>query len=1084
MSARAGTTTSITLFALLSTVLSAVLSALLIAPLGAAEPLAAGSTRTSTNATLGLTVVATDVNLPLGRWDAVAITPAKVLEQVFVVPAGVPVAAGGRRVQISEIDKQVEAGRWRVQAFFGALRDYAATHGGVGPNTFRDVDAKKFSYLLQGLDRSPWPDDAGKSVQGPFYFLIPGVPISTAPGGRAPAPATPLVLELRPYVDDGKHWVLFADGRAERLPIDVALVAKHNLTLSFVRAKGRPVETPAGAAPAVRHIVLGLLRSPSASSAIVTLAEASTGRRTDVRWNLGGAQPDASMLALWAQARARDWAPLADQGDAAVLRAWTARSRDLYGTAPAVASPEVRAMREAPRTTDVFSFLGGRAALRETLQTELLRTGPAGAPEPATIPISTLRGVEVKALPFDEMLGGKEGGRIALADHVPADRFFVYFAKPSAVFPFLDHGGNFLFRAGSLFTKSAIDDDLKSRYLRRLGLGENQGRRFLESGDVVDLAFVAPDLFFIDGTELTVLMRLRAPDKIVATLRLLGIVDLKGDGVTEKPLASGRSAYWARQGDLLSVSTSRAELDAMLALGPRQGAGSLGRSAELRYLLTQLPLKKETRAVAYLSDPFIRRMVGPAMKIAQLRRMRARADMEIITAGALLSKLDGNKDTPDLDTLMKLGYVPRSAAGGGYRLRDDFSVVSWLWGTPAELAGIDTAAIDKVTPSEARAYQGYVDEYSRYWRQYFDPIAMRIDDAPGGALEVSTFILPLLDSQVYNQLRGFIAVRENGPALRVPAVTPDPVLMLSLNLTDDAWVKISGSWSQLFSQYTGIDPGVFDRLGPGLHIAVQDADPVIALGNADLLGAFGGAALTAGVPGQGLMFPFLLSVLTRPCKIFVELQDAPATLELLRRATKGAQSGRGVLVEFRQVGGKDAWIYALNLPGIAKIRFGIEVQNGYLILSNIPWSQPVTLKTVPPRDLNGAAVQVAPGAVKQGLSGLFATQSEQNQLASIKGMAALYPLLATLGATPEAAAARHAGLFGSKPVHPGSGTWVWKDGKIESSAYGSATHWKEPLYRPEMGDFGLFEGVTELAVNMQLESGGLRAVARWLWKGK
>src|SRR2546428_8367618 len=52
--------------------------------------------------------------------------------------------------------------------------------------------------------------------------------------------------------------------------------------------------------------------------------------------------------------------------------------------------------------------------------------------------------------------------------------------------------------------------------------------------------------------------------------------------------------------------------------------------SELRYLLTELPLTKDTRTFVYMSDPFIRRMVGPAVKIAQLRRMRARAEMEMI----------------------------------------------------------------------------------------------------------------------------------------------------------------------------------------------------------------------------------------------------------------------------------------------------------------------------------------------------------------------------------------------------------------------------------------------------------------------
>jgi hypothetical protein len=39
-------------------------------------------------------------------------------------------------------------------------------------------------------------------------------------------------------------------------------------------------------------------------------------------------------------------------------------------------------------------------------------------------------------------------------------------------------------------------------------------------------------------------------------------------------------------------------------------------------------------------------------------------------------------------------------------------------------------------------------------------------------------------------------------------------------------------------------------------------------------------------------------------------------------------------------------------------------------------------------------------------------------------------------------------------------------------------------YAPDMGDFGLFEGVTHVSLNMQLETGGLRAVVHWMWKGK
>jgi hypothetical protein len=701
----------------------------LASPLRAAEPIVAAKTGTFTHGALGLTVVAAEVTLPAGHWQVSAVVPAKVLEQVYLVPEAAPEGApvAGRRMRLVETEKSIAAGRNPLFPLFFACREYAASHQGRGPDALSDLDARRYAALRKTLEH---------------YFLVPGVAI--APQGRPPVsvgPATVLAVELRPFVDDGKHWVVFNDGRVERRPIDPDLVAKHNLTITFVRAKDA-AEAPSGAAT-IRHAVFALLRSPGAPAATLTLAEQATGARTQVRWSLAGAAPGApQLLAEWARARAREWAPLAAR--APILQTWTARASELYGAAPGAPSMPGM-MREPVRTTDAFAILGGRAALSETLQLELLRPRTAGA-EPATVPLSSLKGVEVKSHPFAEMLAGKEG------------------AKPAALFPLLEHGGDFLFRAGGLFTKSAVDDDVKGRYLRRLGLVEGQARRLLESGEVTELALVTSDLFFIDGTDATVLMR------------------FKSEGMAEQVLKAGRSAHRERRGELLVVSTSRSELEAVLGLGAGAGAGSLGRSAEFRYMLTQLPLKPDTRALIYLSDPFIRRMVGPGVKIAQLRRMRARAEMEMITAGALLSMLDGGGGKPQLERLIQLGYVPAAAAAGGYRLRDDLAAVSPLWGSSAELAPIGAAAVDKVTASEAQAYRAYVDEYARYWRQYFDPIAMRLDDAPGGALELSTFILPLLDSQLYDQVRAVLAVRESGTALRVPIVTPDPVFLLSLNM--------------------------------------------------------------------------------------------------------------------------------------------------------------------------------------------------------------------------------------------------------------------------------------------------------------
>ena len=133
---------------------------------------------------------------------------------------------------------------------------------------------------------------------------------------------------------------------------------------------------------------------------------------------------------------------------------------------------------------------------------------------------------------------------------------------------------------------------------------------------------------------------------------------------------------------------------------------------------------------------------------------------------------------------------------------------------------------------------------------------------------------------------------------------------------------------------------------------------------------------------------------------------------------------------------------------------------------------------------NGAKVQLTNAAIRLGLPGLYATQQEQNQTASLTGMASLLPLLQTVSSTPEDAAKRHAALFGFTPLHPGFGKWVWKDGKLESTLYGDAFQWKQPEYRAALGDFGLFEGIEKLSVDMQFEDGGLRSACRWVWNGK
>ena len=394
--------------------------------------------------------------------------------------------------------------------------------------------------------------------------------------------------------------------------------------------------------------------------------------------------------------------------------------------------------------------MGGRAAIEETLQLQNLNLA-LPADERATVEVASLTGVEVKSHPFETLLQGGEGGSLPLANCFPPDRLFVYVAKPEAILPFLDDGAEFVSMLGGALTDNRLHYGLAERYLQRLGVQRQWLESVLRSGMIRELAISLPDLFLIEGTDITVVAQLQQPQLLPGMLRLLGMGDVGNTAVVRVPRAEGAAAFWAMRGDLLCLSTSEAELNRTLSLIDGQGEGSLGATAEFRYMLTQLPIEAETRCYGYLSDPFIRRLVGPQVKLGQSRRVLARSQMEYVIAQAMKARLDGCAFDNSLDRLVEFGYLPQDILNQGLQISPAGVVSSSVYGSLTTYRSLDEVPLRRVTPEEADAYRDYVEEYSRYWRQFFDPIAVRLNDTTDNGLELTTFILPLIDSSVYSR---------------------------------------------------------------------------------------------------------------------------------------------------------------------------------------------------------------------------------------------------------------------------------------------------------------------------------------------
>ncbi len=274
---------------------------------------------------------------------------------------------------------------------------------------------------------------------------------------------------------------------------------------------------------------------------------------------------------------------------------------------------------------------------------------------------------------------------------------------------------------------------------------------------------------------------------------------------------------------------------------------------------------------------------------------------------------------------------------------------------------------------------------------------------------------------------------------------------------------------------------MLDDLGPSVHVAIFDADPIIAIGSGDIFGAFGGNVLRGG-GDEMLMIPVALSMLTRPCSIMVETKSPERTSQYLRQAALAGidrpRRARDFNVSFYQVDDRDEWVWTLDVFGVVKLRYGVEVVGKYMVIRNIPWSSDDRVVSVAPAELNAAVLQANPSACKQQLPGLFAAASDANRQAVMSGLGRLYPFMLSGANSVEDAATEHQRLFGFYPRQFGGDQWMWKDFRMVSETYGEPTRQRQPAFDPNR-PFGLMNRIDSLQLNMQFEQDGLRSSVRW-----
>jgi hypothetical protein len=483
----------------------------------------------------------------------------------------------------------------------------------------------------------------------------------------------------------------------------------------------------------------------------------------------------------------------------------------------------------------------------------------------------------------------------------------------------------------------------------------------------------------------------------------------------------------------------------------------------------------------YFSDPFIRKMIGPQVKIAQYRRQLGRVRLENVMAANLLYQLDHGQ-TASQEKLLQQGYLkPKwltSWEGDQITLDQQGIAHSSLYGTLAEMTPMSTLpVVERLTQEEIDAYSNYVEQYNSNWRTYtyFDPIGVRITlDSP---IKIETLILPLVENTTYNQVREIVG--SEPVTLTIPRFEPRPVAMLSFKLVHSE--KLISKWFNFFNS-TRFNPYFF-TFGKLLyrhikvHFAFYDSDPLITLGSSELLSAFSVPLLSEGMRSL-FSWPLLGAFLTQPMSIFIELDDAVdarGVEEFIKNWLPDTENHlfTGTL-DYRPQ--DENWIYTINLHNIVRLHAYLRVQDNYLVISNrsiqlTPVQNPATSVSA------NAWLEFNFDAIHQLASSLKLHQLQQLQQSVARDMIQLVPFFLLGANSLTEAQLWHRQFYGSTPKPPVGDEWTWNPltRRLESAQFDTVKVSKLPSAEA-IGGNDLFGKLNNLKVRFSFEEAGARVV--------
>ena len=471
------------------------------------------------------------------------------------------------------------------------------------------------------------------------------------------------------------------------------------------------------------------------------------------------------------------------------------QSQARYGVAPP-SIPKVMPDRTSVET-DLYQVFTGSLAIQDSLQRETLsarsRVGDLNKH------ISALRPPALRSLPYKDLLKKKQEEENIkpllheIARIVPEDQYFLHFNTIDAMSEageLSSQWGNSLLR---LFTVQAREHGLRAKLEDQLCLRQDGLAELAAGGAIGELAITGADPFVMEGTDVTLIIEVKQqeafrkaaglwldeaakkfPQLVARDFNYRGhkvTVHYTGDRVV--------SSFVVWHDDYAIYSNShrsvRRIIDAVTGMSP-----NLYDALDYRYVTTILPPKEaDNSGYLFASEAFIKRLVGPAAKISEKRRLQCFSNLVMLNNASLFYRLEYGRSPKSLSELVEGRFVdPQKIVcphGGAYAFDAEGDTCTCsLHNRLKYLTPNAELSVLNVSSEEAAEYDRYKTRYAAFWQEAFDPLAVRITVAQRMKLEMC--VLPFANGSFYQTLRGIMA--KNPQPLGTARIAPSAIASL------------------------------------------------------------------------------------------------------------------------------------------------------------------------------------------------------------------------------------------------------------------------------------------------------------------